>query len=41
MNRVKVDLVICSPLRRALSTCDIVFKNHESHPLVIVDPVFR
>ena len=41
MAKIHVDLVIVSPLRRALKTCDIVFADHPSSPPVIVDPTFR
>jgi broad specificity phosphatase PhoE len=36
-----IDLIIVSPLRRALKTCHLVFDGHKSNPPVIVDPSFR
>ncbi len=36
-----VDLVLCSPLRRTMQTCDIVFRDHPSKPRIIVDPSLR
>jgi broad specificity phosphatase PhoE len=36
-----VDLVLCSPLRRTMQTCDIVFRDHPSKPRIIVDPKLR
>lgn len=41
IKNIPVDLVIVSPLRRALKTCDIIFDGHPSNPPVIVDPTFR
>ena len=41
IGKIDVDLVIVSPLRRALSTCHEVFKEHKSSPPIIVDPTFR
>lgn len=41
MSKIPIDLVIVSPLRRALKTCDIIFADHPSNPPVIVDPTFR
>jgi broad specificity phosphatase PhoE len=41
MAEIEVDLVIVSPLRRALHTCDIIFKNHKCKPPIIVEPCFR
>ena len=41
MKNIQVDLVIVSPLRRALKTCEIVFNGHSSNAPVIVDPSFR
>jgi broad specificity phosphatase PhoE len=41
MKGVELDLIIVSPMRRALTTCALVFKDHPSHPPVIVDPLFR
>jgi broad specificity phosphatase PhoE len=36
-----VDVVLVSPLRRALHTCAIVFEGHPSTPPIIVEPAFR
>jgi broad specificity phosphatase PhoE len=41
MSKVDVDVVIVSPMRRALTTCALVFKNHKSKAPIIVDPLFR
>jgi broad specificity phosphatase PhoE len=41
MKDIDVDLIIVSPLRRALRTCNIVFESHKSNAPVIVDPAFR
>lgn len=41
MKDLNVDLVIVSPMRRALMTCEEVFKGHKSNPMIIVDPAFR
>lgn len=41
MANLPVDLVVVSPLRRALSTCALVFRDHENNPPIIVDPMFR
>lgn len=41
MKDISVDLVIVSPLRRALTTCELVFKDHKSNAPIIVDPMFR
>jgi broad specificity phosphatase PhoE len=36
-----IDLIIVSPLRRALKTCHLIFDGHKDNPKVIVDPAFR
>ena len=36
-----VDIVIVSPLRRALETCWHIFKDHPSKPQIIVDPLYK
>jgi bisphosphoglycerate-dependent phosphoglycerate mutase len=36
-----VDVVIVSPMRRALRTCQIIFENHKSKPVIFVEPSFR
>lgn len=41
MKNENIDLVLVSPLRRTLQTCDIIFRNHKSKPKIIVDPVLR
>ena len=41
MKGLKVDLIIVSPLRRAIMTCYQVFKGHKSNAPVMVDPTFR
>lgn len=41
MKDIDLDLILVSPLRRALSTCARVFKDHKSKAPVIVDPIFR
>lgn len=41
MKEIDVDLIIVSPLRRALITCELIFENHKSNAPVIVDPAFR
>ena len=41
MKEVDLELIIVSPLRRALKTCEIVFENHKSNAPIIVDPAFR
>lgn len=41
LEAVPVDVVIVSPLRRALETCHHMFKDHPSKPKIIVDPLFR
>jgi|JI9StandDraft_2_1071091.scaffolds.fasta_scaffold607071_1 broad specificity phosphatase PhoE len=41
MENIPVDIVIVSPLRRALETCHHIFKDHPSKPQIIVDPLFR
>lgn len=41
MKDIDLDLIIVSPLRRALKTCQIIFQNHKSNAPVIVDPAFR
>lgn len=41
MKDIDLDLIIVSPLRRALMTCEIIFENHKSNAPVIVDPAFR
>jgi broad specificity phosphatase PhoE len=38
---IDVDLVLVSPLRRALHTCSIVFEKHKSNAPIIVEPAFR
>ena len=41
MKDIDIDLIIVSPLRRALMTCELIFENHKSNAPVIVDPAFR
>lgn len=41
MKDIDVDLIIVSPMRRALATCFRVFDGHKSLAPVIVDPIFR
>ena len=41
MKNIDIDLIIVSPLRRALMTCQLIFENHQSNAPVIVDPAFR
>ena len=41
MKNIEVDIVLVSPMRRTLQTCDIIFKNHPSKPKIIVDPDVR
>ena len=41
MQQEKVDLVLVSPMRRALHTCDIIFQGHPDKPQVVVEPAFR
>ena len=41
MKNIHIDLIIVSPLRRALKTCHLVFDAHKDNPPVIVDPSFR
>jgi broad specificity phosphatase PhoE len=41
MKNINLDLIVVSPLRRALKTADIIFNNHTSNPPIIVDPLFR
>ena len=41
MKNVEVDVVLVSPMRRALHTCDIIFKDHPSKAKIIVEPEFR
>ena len=41
MAEVDVDVVLVSPMRRALRTCSIIFEGHKSKANVIVEPSFR
>ena len=41
MAEVDVDIVLVSPMRRALRTCSIIFEGHKSKAAVIVEPSFR
>lgn len=41
MQNENIDLVLVSPLRRTLQTCDIIFKNHKNKPKIIVEPHSR
>jgi len=41
MKDVEVDVVIVSPMRRALRTCHIIFEGHKSKAKVVVEPAFR
>lgn len=41
MRDIEVDVVLVSPMRRALRTCAIIFENHPSKAAVIVEPSFR
>jgi broad specificity phosphatase PhoE len=38
---LEVDIVLVSPMRRALRTCAIIFENHPSKAEIIVEPSFR
>jgi broad specificity phosphatase PhoE len=35
------DVILVSPLRRALHTCSIIFEGHQSKAPVIIEPAFR
>lgn len=41
MKNVNIDLIIVSPLRRALKTCHLIFDGHKDNPPIIVNPLFR
>lgn len=41
MANIDVDIIIVSPMRRALMTCYEVFKDHKSKAITMVDPDFR
>lgn len=41
MKNTEVDVILVSPLRRALHTCSIIFEGHKSKAQVIVEPAFR
>lgn len=41
MREIEVDIVLVSPMRRALHTCAIVFEGHPSKAEIIVEPCFR
>lgn len=41
MKGIEVDLIIVSPMRRALRTCSIIFEGHPSKAPVVVEPSFR
>mmetsp|Transcript_14052 Transcript_14052/g.14097 ORF Transcript_14052/g.14097 Transcript_14052/m.14097 type:complete len:85 (-) Transcript_14052:359-613(-) len=41
VHSLDVQIVFVSPLRRALKTCDIIFKDHPNHPPVIVHPILH
>ena len=41
MAEVDVDVVLVSPMRRALRTSSIIFEGHKSKAAVIVEPSFR
>jgi phosphohistidine phosphatase SixA len=41
MKYIPVNLVLVSPMRRALETCKIIFKDHPSKPKIVVDPNVR
>jgi hypothetical protein len=41
MKDKKVDFVVVTPLRRAMSTCHEIFKDHPNKPPIMVDPDFR
>ena len=41
MEELDVEVVLVSPMRRALRTCDIIFKGHHSKAEIIVEPSFR
>jgi broad specificity phosphatase PhoE len=36
-----IQLVMVSPLRRTMQTCDIIFRNHKSKPKILVEPRLR
>lgn len=35
-----IDIVYVSPMLRTLETCDIIYRNHENRPHIIVQPLF-
>ena len=39
VSKHQIHVVLVSPLRRALQTCDIIFKDHPSKPMIIVEPL--
>ncbi len=41
MKDIHLDLIVCSPMRRTIQTCNLIFKDHKSKAPVIVDPLFR
>ena len=41
MHKEKLDVVLVSPMRRALHTCQIIFDGHPDKPKIIVQPSFR
>ena len=41
MKGIKLDLVLVSPMRRALQTCHIIFEELEGKVPIVVEPAFR
>ena len=41
MKDIDVDIILVSPMRRALRTCSIIFQGHKSKAEIIVEPSFR
>ena len=41
MEDVDVDVVVVSPMRRTLMTCDLIFREHKNKPMIKVDPSIR
>lgn len=41
MAELDVDIILVSPLRRALQTCSVIFEGHKSKAQIVVEPAFR
>ena len=41
MQKIDLDLIIVSPLRRTMETCSKIFEGHHSKAPIVVDPIFR